>query len=283
MKRKNYFLLIVCCIFTIQIPGLYANDPTPEQLVADHLKSIGEPDAMSQIKSIKITGISDVNFIQGMQGNLTGGKATIVSQGAQMGLSMKFGHLNYPEEHFAYDGKSVSTATIHPGHRTPIAEFIRTYNKIMKNGMLGGVFSNAWPLLDVKSNKPTMRNLRKTKVDDTELYELEYRPRDNHGDMRIRLYFDPETSRHLRTEYRIRIQGGVAMTGIMGNTVDTYYTLTEKFADFKKAGDLTLPHSYTLDYSSEGDGAAFIANWKINAQEIVFNPTDIDQSLYKAE
>jgi len=281
MKRKNNFLLIACCIFVFQIPGAYAKDPTPEQLVAEHLKSIGEPDALAQIKSISFTGTAEVNLILGMHGNMSG-TAMLVSQGPQMGINMRFQDLNYPGEHFAYDGKTVTVGHIQPGRRSPIADFLFHYNRIMRNGMLGGVFSNAWPLLDINGSRPGNMRVRKTKMGGTDMYELEYRPRDNHGDMRIRLYFDPATYRHLRTEYNVRMVGfGAALEGGDGGG---NYILTERFEDFRKVGDLTLPFRYILEYSIDGvQGAGFLGHWRLNAQEIVFNAPDISPGFFKAE
>ena len=295
MKKKTVFLLIVICILAVQAPWLFAKDPTPEQLVAEHLKSIGGPEAVSQIKSISFIGTSEVNFILGMSGQLNG-TAMLMSEGSQMALAMKFQDINYPEEYFAYDGKSVTVANIKPGLKSPIADFIYRYNKIMKNGMLGGVFSNAWPLLDVKGNKPNMK-LRKTKVEGTELYEIEYRPKDNHGDMKIRLFFDPETYQHVRSEFKARTtddvttgfstpfdgDGGVRHMAIGEVRGESYYTLVETFDDFKKVGTLTLPHSYTLDYMIDGTNqSGFIAKWEISVLEIGFNTPNIDPNFFKA-
>ena len=245
MKRKMNLLLIVCCILTIQTSGLCADNP--EQLVVAHLKSIGEPDALSKIKSIFFTGTSEVNFIQGMQGQLEG-TVMMASEGSKMGIVMNFPNLDYPGEHFAHDGKNVTVNNMNLGVKSPIADYIHRYNRIMSNGMLGGVFSNAWPLLDIKGNRPNMR-LRKSKVDGTELYEIEYRPRNNHGDMTIRMYFDMETYRHMLTVYRVRNTMDVRSGSeniLDAVQEDIYFTLTEKFGDFRKVGDLTLPHSYTL-------------------------------------
>lgn len=296
MKIKTNFILIACCVLAILIPGAYAKDPSPEQLVAEHLKSIGEPNALSLIKSITLVGVTDVDFILGMSGQMSG-TTMLVSQGPKMGLAMKFQDINYPGEYFAYDGRSVTVGHMKPGLKSPIADFLYRYNKVMKNGMLGGVFSNAWPLLDVKQNKPTMK-LKKTRVDGAELYEIEYSPKDRHGEMKIRLYFDPETSRHVRTEYKVRTDNDVT-TGFNspidsdGSVKDmaigtvrgeSYYTLTEKFDDFKKVGALTLPHSYTLDYMIDGTNqSGFIAKWKINVAEIGFNMPNIDEDIFKAE
>jgi len=271
MKTKTNLLLIFCCIFAVQIPGVCADNP--EQLVAAHLKSIGEPAVLSQVKSICFTGTSQVHFIQGMHGQLSG-TSRFASEGNKMGIVMTFSHLDYPGEHFGHDGRNVTVNNMQHGTKSPLADFIHRYNKIMKNGMLGGVLSNSWPLLDIKTNRPTMRGLRKTKVDGAELYELEYRPRDNHGDMRIRLYFDPATYQHVRSEYRVSNRIGER---------DIFDTLTEKFEDFRKVGDLMLPHSYTLGYAADGAQTVFIGNWKLEVRDWKLDAPDIDQSIFRAE
>ena len=265
---------MACCILVIHITGLYAKDPSPEQLIADHLKSIGDPSTLSQIKSINLDGTAEVHFILGIQGDLYG-TAMLVSQGPKMSISMKFQDFNYSGEHLAYDGKSVTVSNYEVGMKSPLAVFIRSYNKIMKNGMIGGVFSRAWPLFDINGNKPRNMKVRKTKVDGNELYEIEYSPRDSHGDMKIHLYFDPETYRHVRTEYKARNydSGGRLNTDV----------LTEKFEDFRQVGALTLPHSYTLDFQQDYSHEVFIANWKISAQEITFDAPDIDVKIFNVE
>ena len=288
-QRFLNYLLIACCIIAIQLPAASAKDPSPEQLVAEHLKSIGEPEALSQAKTTSFVGTAEVNFLQGMQNaKIMGhqyliGTSMLVSQGSQIGLSMKFSDNNYPGEYFAYDGKSVTVRNIQPGQKSPIADFLYRYNKIMKNGLLGGVFSKAWPLFDIRSNRPNIR-VRKTRVEGTELYALEYNPRDRHSDMRIRLFFDPDTYRHVRTEYEVRLGNG-EITDV----------LTENFGNFKKVGSLTLPHNYSLYYTVTGShpyralvntqsrSSEFMAGWKINIQEIVVDTPNIPQNLFKAE
>ena len=298
MKRKACFLLIVCCIFTVQISELYAQkNPSAEQLIAEHLKSIGDPDALSQIKPIVSTGNATVNFLLGMTGYQNQrGTFTLISQGPQMGLMMRFPDTNnYPGEHFAYDGKTVTVANYRIGQKSPIASFIHRYNKIMKNGIFGGVLSNTWPLLDVKSSKPRNMKVGKTKIGGVELYSLEYRPRDDHGDMKIRMYFDMETYRHVVTEYVVRTQNDVTMEANPANydmgiglmTGETVYTLVEKFDDFRAVGNLTLPHSYTLDYSLNHLGGTtmggYAANWTMEALQWGFGAPDIDQRFFNTE
>ena len=298
MKKKPGFLHIACCVLAIQISGICANNPTPEQLIAEHLKSIGDPAELLQIKSITFTGNATVNFLLGMTGYQNQrGTSTLISQGPKMSILMNFPDVNnYPGEHFAYDGNAVTVSNFRLGRKSPIADFIYRYNKIMKNGILGGVFSNAWPLLDTKRNKANMK-VGKTKMDGVELYELEYRPKDFHGDMKIRMYFDQKTYRHVCTEYKVKTTNDVTMgfnpppgadMGIALTASDTYYVLTEKFGDFKKVGDLTLPHIYALDYSISYIGSmamgGFAANWTMEALKWRFNISDdIDQRYFNTE
>jgi len=268
MIKKTGFLLSICCIIAVQIPGLCADNPSPEQLVALHLESIGAPSTLSQIKSIAFAGTSEVQFILGAGGS-TRGTAVLVSENPKMALSMEFQGFNYPGEYFAYDGKAVTVGHIAPGVKSSLADFFYVYDKIMKNGLLGGVYSNAWPLLNIAGNGANMK-VRKTRVEKVELYELEYSPKDHNREMRIRLYFDPETWRHVRTNYYLSTAQGFS----------SHPTLTEKFENFKKVENLTLPHTYTIHL--EG-WRGIIARWKIEALQWIFNRPDIDSSIFKAK
>ena len=299
MKGKIVFLFSILFVVAFQLHGVCADDLSPEKLIAAHLKSIGLRGASaSQIKSIVFIGTADADLNQGIVAKMNG-FASFVSQGTKTSLVMKFPDPNYPEEHFAYDGKSVTVQNIQPGIKTPFADFIVVYNKIMKNGLLGGVFSNAWPLLDIKRSKPSFMEVSKKTVDKTELYMLEYRPKDRHGDMKIRMFFDQETFRHVRTEYKVSLNND-ASSGTYGDpdadgdrdipaiyglgTGSTFYTLVEKFGNFKEVGPLTMPHSYELDFELDGTArSAFVGKWKINVLQIGFNEEKIDQNLFKAK
>jgi len=296
MLRKLGFLLIVSFLFTTCT--LYAQELTPEQLVAEHVKSIGAPALLEKIKSQSFIGFPEVKFIQGMQGTMTGQSALVVSQEGHIAIAMNFADKDYPGEYFAYDGNTVSVKNMKPGLRSPIADFIFRFNKIMKQGMVGGVLSTSWPLLKIKEQGAEMK-CRKTKVEGREVYELEYRPKDFIGNMTIRMYFDPTTFRHVRTEYKVRTQDDASTNYALGNPDDprevemggigavrgeSIYILVEKFDDFEKVGGVTLPKKYILNYNIEGTGqSAFIANWTINITQAGFNSKLDDPKMFQAE
>jgi hypothetical protein len=300
MARKKIcfklYVLLCLSLFVAQQQKTYANsneEMTAEKLVDAHVKSIGSSALLAKVQSRSFVGSANVDFILGNTGNLKG-NSMFVSQGSNLAIALIYGDTNYPGEYFAYDGKAVTVNHIKPGQKSPIADFLFRFNKIMKGGFLGGTLSASWPLLDIKNKNVDMK-YRKTKIDGIERHELEYHPRDGFGDMKIRMYFDLTTFQHVRTEYRVRHRddasvGNSANFDSMGdrnmtigqNRGETYYTLVEKFENYKKVGGLMLPHRYILEYSMEGAGS-FIANWTLNVIKWGFNAQNLDPKIFQAQ
>ena len=286
--------------------GFAEEQVTPEQVIATHLKSLGSPEAQAALKTLAFVGTSSVDFIQGMYGSMNG-TSMVVSDGEKLGIVLKFGdYNNYPGEYFAFDGNEVSVGHINPGQRSPLADFIFRYNGMMKEGLLGGVFSGGWPLRHLEGKERKFK-YRETTVDDRRLHEIEYRPEHRLENMKVRLYFDLETCRHVRTEYRVRIRddmsaapgGGGTRTGrfqatakgpegasgfdtLSGGLPDSIYVLIEEFDDFKKVGAMELPHKYSIYYSLEGQGTAFVGKWTITVGQWAFN-RDYDNNIFAAQ
>ena len=275
---------------------------TAEQVIAEHVQSIGSPEALASLKTLAFVGTTSVDFIQGMYGKMNG-QSMMVSDGKKVSIVLKFGDINYPGEYFAYDGNEVSVGHINPLQRSPVADFIFQHNGIMKDGLLGGVLSRAWPLLNFQEDQAWLK-YDDVKIDDRHLHEIEYKPKKSLRDVKIKLYFDWETFHHVRTEYRVRVRddmsaspgGAGSRTGSFerGGTVDdgfralsqglpdSIYVLVEKFDDFKKIGAMTFPHSYTIDYSVEGQGHTFIGKWILTADQWAFNRT-YDDKIFVAQ
>ena len=266
--------------------GLAKDKMSVEQVVAMHLKSLGGPEARAATKSLAFVGTASVEFIQGMHGSMSG-TSMCVAGGEKLAVVMKFGDLEYPGEYFAYNGKEVSVGHISPGQRSPLGDFLYRNNGIMKEGLLGGVFSGAWPLLNL-SEKQADTAYDEATIDGRPMHEIEYRPKKSLRDMKIKLYFDAETGRHVKTEYRVRVRDDLsAVSGANFGTLkqglpDSIYVLTEKFDDFKTVNAVTLPHRYTIDYSVEGQGRSFIGKWILQAAQWGFNQ-NYDDRIFAAE
>jgi len=215
VKIKTSMLTVIAACFVLcalRADSLYSQgkDLTAAQLVARHLNSIGKPEDLAKIKSRGMSGAAAVQFIQGFSGQLTDGQFLCASEGQNLGMQLKFKDVNYPGEYFAYNGKETTVGHISPGIKSPIAEFIYRYNAIMREGLLGGVLSVAWPLLNIQERQPELE-IRQEKVDDKNYYVLDYGSRKRLGnDLKVKLFFDPETFRHVRTEYRVRIKNDMS-------------------------------------------------------------------------
>lgn len=323
MKRKAInFLIAIALGFALSLArseSVFAKDKklTPEEVVAAHLKSLGTPELLASIKNRGMSGKASVEFVQGGVGTMAG-QSMVISSERSLSIILKYGGVDYPGEYFAFDGTDVEVSTIRPGQRSPLGDFIFRYKGVMKEGLLGGVLSLGWPLLDIEKRNPSLKYVS-AKVDGRELHEIDYNPKPGMNDIKVKLFFEPGTFRHVRTEYMLRVQGEQALqagqtvtqgvpnsanlntgqrggpitrdAGIQDQIGNSYYLLVEKFDNFKEVKfndstgsetkSLILPHSYALEYSVEGQGSSFLAHWNIAADQWVHNGK-LDPSIFKA-
>jgi hypothetical protein len=215
---------------------------TAEELVAKHVASIGTPEALAAVKSRVIVGQGGLSSVKGYIGSLTG-PCQLASESDKLLFVMLFNSNEYPYEKAAFDGKKYSVG-LPNGERTALTEFFKAKNSILEDGLFTGALSSAWPLLDIKAKKAKIEYGGLVKLGDRYVHKLKYSPRSD--TVRVSLYFETETFRHLMTEYYYTVDTklGVSSTDIQGQK--DYYTLTEQFSDFKRAGELTLPFFYTV-------------------------------------
>jgi hypothetical protein len=297
-------------VITMNNVTAYSKDAEPdiEDVIQGNIKSMGSPETVEGITIRGIGGTALVEFIQGGTGRMQG-QAMFLSEKKRLGIVMKFGATDYPGEYFAFDGKKVMANQISPGQRSPLADFIYRYGALVKEGVLGGVLSLNWPLLDLKNAKSVLKYKGIEKIDGKELYEVEYNLSDRKlNNLKIKLYFEQGTFRHVRTEYSLSVRGEMGLqanavvieSGMPSSTSDlssggsvragsiqdivpdSHYILIEKFSDFKEVDGLTLPHRYDLEYSLEGQGSSFLANWTILASQFM-HTGKVDESFYKAD
>ena len=321
VRAMNLFIAIALgfSLSPARCESSFAKDKglTPEEVVAAHMKSIGDPELLATIKNRGISGKASVEFIQGGVGTLAG-TSMVISSGRSLSIILNYGGVDYPGEYFAYDGTDVEVATISPGQRSPLGDFIFRYNGVMKEGLLGGVWSLGWPLLDIEKRDPSLKYIS-TKVDGRELHEIDYTPKGGMNNIKVKLFFEPETFRHVRTEYMLKVQGEQALqagqtvtrgvpnsakiaggqgsgpisrdAGVQDQLAYSYYRLVEKFDNFRevkfkdsKGGEtrsLIMPHSCALEYSVEGQGSSFLGRWNLNADQWMQNGK-LDPSIFKA-
>jgi hypothetical protein len=212
------------------------------------------------------------------------GKAVLVSEQNKVHLLFKFANNLYKGEQIVTDGNRIEVAsTTQEKTRSPLGDFIYTQDAAVHEGLLGGVLSTAWPLLDLDEHKAKVTYQGLKTVDGRQLYGLRYKPKKG-SDQEIDLFFDQETYRHVMTVYKMSIHPTLARgTTYQGQQVEdadsvqsrqseTRYRIEERFSEFKSADGLTLPMHYSLHFSRElQSGATSVYEWDVAIGNIIEN------------
>ncbi len=263
---------------------LAAKEPklTADVLVAKHLASIGTPQAIAEIHSRAVGGAAQVVFRLPNPGQTTG-KGVLLSDGKKVAINMAFAAIDFPEEHFAFDGNQVTAGFVRTGQRSLLGSFVYRFDVLLKEGLLGGTMTTAWALLDVPGRQPKLDYTGLKKFEGRQLHELKYRAKKWSGDLTVSLYFDPETFRHLYT--KIRMSQPIDLGKQPGEAAiarELVHTLVESYDDFRVEGSLTIPHSYKLVETLEGQDASVIREYRITADQVADNQT-LDAKLFSVQ
>lgn len=261
MRRLLVVVLVFVCIACPALLGADSN-LTLDQLIANHLKAIGSPEALTAAKARQIDGSAHFEVLVGGGGKLDG-QAALVSDGPKMKMGMLFTDPSYNGEVFTTDGDKVAAKSMKTGMRSLVGGFVYDHSQILREGLLGGALSSAWALLDVKGHKAKVTYDGIKKIDDRQLHQVTYRPKKNAGDADIKLYFDQDFH-HVMSVYKVTIEQtlGLQPTTSPGQPVtasetasasqnQTRYRLEETFSDFKENNGLTLPTKYALRLTYE--------------------------------
>ncbi len=274
MKNFSRQLQLHCAVLILIVFGTHpqatAQRLTAPDLIAKHLASIGSMKARSAITSRIIAGSSQVIFRTEPSGQATG-RAVLASEGAKTLVGMSFPTPIYPREQFGFNGTSFMAAFVTPGVRSVLGSFLMTNDLIFKQGLMGGALSTAWPLSDLDGRNPQLEYLGLKKVEDRSMHALRYLPRSG-SDLKITLFFEPDSFRHVRTEYERIIPAQMDTRSYSSvQTRESRYKMTEEFSSFKPEGELTLPHVYSIKLSVDTQSGTFQADWTITLTQFTFN------------
>jgi len=244
---------------------------TAEEVVARHLKSIGTPEDLAAIKTRIVAGTSLFTARSPGSGQ-NSGLSILFSEGNKSVIAMTFANPAYPHEKFGYDGQNLVISYTKPGLRSTLGDFIFRRTPIFKDGLIGGVLSTAWPLLNWTNDKARLEYGGTKKIEGRETHVLRYVSRKG-SDLKISFYFDSETFRHVRTAYAqtVSAQMGTNPDASKEDQRELHYELEEQFSDFKQEGKLTLPHAYKIKLMMERTGATYLAEWEMILSKFAFN------------
>jgi hypothetical protein len=256
-----------------------AADPitNADELLARHLDSIASATIRAGLKSRVVEGPVHFAILVGGAGTLNG-KAFLVSEGEKLQFMVKLPSNDYNGEQFVFDGKKQKVAFSTPQQtHSAFGTFLFDRDEVVREGLLGGTLSTAWPLLNLDQRKAKLSFNGLKKIDGQKLYELRYHPHKS-TDLEIKLYFDPETYRHVETIYLYSItqrlvQGGPAA---QAGQLPSRYLLQEKFSDFKTVDGITLPTRDDIQLSREPQsGRTILYEWDLRELNVSNNmPVD---------
>ena len=279
LRAKLSAVFFVTAIAAISFSPLTASAQEKlkvEDIVAKHLEAVGSAEARNKSRIIQGTAVG--TFRLGGTGSAEGG-AVIASQDVKSLFSIVFGSTDYPYERVGYDGKIVTTGELTPGVRSQLGIFFMRHEMPIREGLLGGVLSTAWPLLDISGRNLKLKYSGIKKVGDRKAYALTYEGK-NSGGLKATIFFVAETFRHIRTEYEKRqIQLMPDQPSVTQQQGDSVSKLTEEFADFKEEGGLMLPHQYKITLSVETLSRRVLQDFVFNLAQFSFNQK-IDDSQF---
>ncbi|MGA3104877.1 MAG: hypothetical protein ABSD53_10385 [Terriglobales bacterium] len=262
----------MCLVLLIFSLTLRAADFTPNDLVAKHLQAIGSAAARSNVKSRVVQSGVTYRVLQGGSGAVDG-KSVFASEGQNTNLLLKINANGFHGEQFICDGKKTSVAgTYSDMTRSEFGNFVLAQDVVLRENLLGGIWSVDWPLYDVADRKAKLHAEGTKKIDGKELLALRYQPKKN-TDLDIFLYFDPQTFQHIMTIYDLNPSTSMAggETAQAGKS-NRHYRVEERFSDFRSADGLTLPNHYDLRYTIETErGFTKSIEWEVKALNISNN------------
>lgn len=276
---KTILSLILACIVVSVMQASPGNKLTPADVVSKHLESIGPPEARARVQGTRIKGASVVSVKLCGEGQVEG-QALLASQGTANLINLKFETSEYPYEMLRFDGKKFIAIPFKPGSRTCLAQFFQDNEVIFKEGLAGGILSESWPLLNIGERNPKLEYSGLKKVGGRELHALRYGPRKG-SEMKIMLYFDPQTFQHVRTEYsqvlyaneqrRIGATSGSGLPAPNQVASNAHIEAYEEFSDFKVEAGLNLPHTYKFHLSIQSELRPALVDWVLNLTDFAFN------------
>jgi hypothetical protein len=286
MIRRLAFAVVVWSLLS-GVLAVAGDDMKPEEVLQRHLDSIGKPEARAAAKTRVIQGMATYKVLQGGSGQIDG-KVVMVSEQRKVHLMLKINAQQYHGEKFLANGeKTFVTATYTDKSRSEFGEFLRSQDVPLREGLMGGVWSTDWPLLDLDGRKAKLAYEGKKTIDGHELIAVGYRPKKG-SDLRITLYFDRETFRHVLTIYQVSRAAGLGSVSFETNEGavisqgasetmsarqnESRYRIEERYSNFKVYDGLTLPSTYDLRFTEElQSGFTKTVEWETTAAEIQHN------------
>lgn len=252
---------------------------TLEELIAHHLDAIGTVQARAAVRNRVVAG--PVNLVSriGTATNMNG-QAAMAFSGVKLRYSLRFPSPQYPGEQLGYDGSKILTGSLPGGQRSALSLYLQQQGLPLREGLLGGTVSTAWTMLRLDQLKPRLDYRGLKKIDGRQLYEVGYRAQKGSSDLKVTLFFEAETFRHVRSEYEFKIGARLGNgPNESSKSQEDYYKLVEDFDDFRTADGLTVPRKYRLRLQLQTSRGSNLFDWNIAIDQVLHNQT-LDEQIF---
>ena len=244
MKKTIFVLCALACL----VQAAFSQKVEVKDVISKHLASVVSPNR--KVELANLTAVGGAGFTQpGNRQRQYDGKVVLASDGRKLAFAMTFPLDAYNVEQIVFDSKKLNVAFVRPGARSALGDYLFRNEEIVKEGLFGGVLSTVWTFRNPNEKKGSLGFEGTKKLDGREAYVISYTSKGGSG-MSIKMFFDVETGRHVRSQYRhvmSAVQGPTPETS--AGQSDTIEEMVEQFSDFKTENGITLPRIYTIRYS----------------------------------
>ena len=255
-----FFCAVVAC----------SQDLDPAAIISRHLDSIAAPEKRSALKTLFAVGLSE--FQSKNPAAKGGGKAIVVSDPENLYFLMSLNSLDYPYEKIGAFGDKISLPLVSAGRRSILGSFLLDNSRVLSEGLFCGSMSLRWVNHIADSTQARMKAAKKKKVNGRDTYPIDvFFAGGNSGNFRIRLYFDSENFRHVRSEYHREVDIGGITFRQQNQLQNAVVDLTEDFSEFKEVNGFTLPYVYKVTLASNSASQNYESSWGIRVSEYYLN------------
>ena len=278
MNRFTRHAFSICVLILAAASVSMAQKMKPDEIVAKHLESIGTAEVRGSIKSMMTVGDVTVTFVS-QKNQAAVGRVVMASSGNRNFIGLQLNAADYPGDMFSFDGSKAKVAKVVNGQRSYLTGFVEGNQSVLKDSLLGGVLASSWVLNDLTTKKGKFSGGGLKKIDGKEYYAVDYSPKGG-SDVDITLYFEKDTFRHGRTEYKRTSSAAIGATPNQSAGFDeTKLKVTEVFGDFRDEKGLMLPHTYKFIYSEIGQRGTREVEWAYALNEFAFNQPMDDKTF----
>jgi len=274
MKLFKFPVILILLFLTLPA---FAQKLKADEIIAKHLDSIGTAEVRAAAKSRMIVGDVLVTFIT--QKNQTAqGRVVMASEATKMLIGLNLNGADYTQEKFTFDGKKARTGFAYLTQRSLLGNWVDSNNVMLEQGLLSGALSTAWTPLNMGEGKGKFGGGGSKKIDGKEVYVVDYATKGS--DVDITLYFEKDTFRHVRTEYKRVSSAGIGRTpNESSGFSETRYKMIEDFSDFKDEKGMMMPHLYKILFSVSGQRGTTEVEWAFTMTAFTPNPK-LDASTF---